>query len=362
MNVTKVSIITVTFNAKDTIEQTILSILNQTWPNIEYIVVDGMSTDGTWDIICKYKEKISVLIHEKDNGLYDAMNKGIAHATGEIIGIINGDDWYESSAVADMIASMDENTDISFAKMNWLVGQEECYVTNIFNIDDIWYQMVAHPTVFIRRKIYDIYGGFNLEYPIAADYELILRFYVNSVRFKYVDKIVANFRVGGLTTRKRFECAREVRKISEEYLEKCPQKEKYQILIKEKYEKTLMDIAYNLEDSVLSKKLFKAFGNKQHELCIFGAGYFGKKVKIKLERCGYRVSCFVDNSWEKIGKTIENLKVMEPECLMYGSWNVLIVMLRWGEEVYEQIKSYNNSELRVVNLLDFIEVDDCNAQ
>lgn len=149
----KVSVITVTYNTTETIEQTITSVLEQSYKNIEYIIVDGMSTDGTWEKICKYKDQIHKIIHEKDKGLYDAMNKGISLATGDIIGIINGDDWYETDSVENVVNAFHKNIDVIYGNMR-MIGCEGIaeQICDYVDIRDIWYSMIPHPTVFVRKR------------------------------------------------------------------------------------------------------------------------------------------------------------------------------------------------------------------
>ncbi len=127
-----VSIITVCLNSEKTIEQTIQSVINQTYPNIEYIIIDGKSTDRTLEIIDKYKGKISILVSESDEGIYDAMNKGLKLATGELIGIINSDDWYESDAVETIVNSFlaDRNVQVIYGNMD--VYDQDKFIRTIY--------------------------------------------------------------------------------------------------------------------------------------------------------------------------------------------------------------------------------------
>ena len=141
LNNVKVSIITVSFNSVKTIEQTIKSVINQTYKSIEYIIIDGASTDGTQQVIEKYKDRISFYVSEKDDGLYYAMNKGIEHASGDIVGIINSDDWYVEDAVENMVVCMLEtDADLAYGK-----------VVNI-NTDGREETIGYKPSVSIRKK------------------------------------------------------------------------------------------------------------------------------------------------------------------------------------------------------------------
>ena len=198
-----VSIITVSYNASKTIEQTILSVINQTYTNIQYIIIDGKSTDETIDIINKYKEYISVFISEKDNGIYDAMNKGISLAQGELIGIINADDWYELDTVETVVKKYNlqiNQTNCLYYGMLRIWREEKEYCVRQFHHNFVTETVIQHPTNFVPKALYDSYGGFDASFKIAADYDLLNRFRVNQVQFIKIDKILANFREGGAST------------------------------------------------------------------------------------------------------------------------------------------------------------------
>ncbi len=195
------SIITVVFNGVKTIEQTIQSVIKQPYPNKEYIIIDGGSTDGTIEIIKKYESFLSSWISERDNGIYDAMNKGIAKAKGELIGIINADDWYEENIFGTIVNYYNETgTDqvIHGLLRNFL--DEEFYSMVGNSIRRLRFDMIQHPTCFIPKKIYDTFGVFDTTYKFSSDYDLILRYVYNGVKFHFVEKPITNFRLGGVSS------------------------------------------------------------------------------------------------------------------------------------------------------------------
>lgn len=202
----KISIITVVYNNKSTIKQAIDSVLNQSFKNIEYIIVDGKSTDGTVEIIKSYEDKISKFISESDKGIYDAMNKGIALATGDVIGILNSDDFYKTNDIIEVVANEFLHKDI-----DCLYGDLE-YVSqkDVFNVVRYWKSKPykeglfqrgwhpAHPTFFVKKECYDKYGTFNLNFQISADYEIMLRFLERyKLKSIYVHKTFVKMRIGG---------------------------------------------------------------------------------------------------------------------------------------------------------------------
>jgi glycosyltransferase involved in cell wall biosynthesis len=205
----KVSIVTVCYNSERTIEDTLLSIHAQDYVNIEHIVVDGGSTDGTLDIINRYKDKISILISEKDNGIYDAMNKGIARSTGDIIGTLNSDDIYKDSNVISRVVykMSEEKLDALYADVEYFNDTDPTntvrrYVSKYFTPEKIAYGwMPAHPTLFLHNKIYKKFGTFKTDYRISSDYEFIARiFYRTQLHYAYMPEVLVRMRIGGIST------------------------------------------------------------------------------------------------------------------------------------------------------------------
>lgn len=205
----KVSIITVSFNSAKTIADTIESVLSQDFPRIEYIIVDGGSKDDTVSIIKQYQDRISHWISEKDQGMYDAMNKGIAMATGDVIGILNSDDVYMNThIVSELIELMQsQRAQVVFADLI-LVDQDNpqnvlrYYDSGHFHPNKFKYGwMPAHPTVFVKRELYEAVGNFSTSYQIAADYEMLIRILaIQRARYAYLPKPVVRMRSGGAST------------------------------------------------------------------------------------------------------------------------------------------------------------------
>jgi glycosyltransferase involved in cell wall biosynthesis len=198
-----VTIITPCYNGENTIENTLKSIENQTYQNIEYIIIDGASTDRTVDIINSHKSKLPPklkVISEKDGGIYEAMNKGIKMATGEIIGIVNSDDWYEIDTVEQVVNSYKGNKyEVIYGmQRNYLNGKEK--TTFIHHHDFLPQQMITHPTCFVTKDTYNDLGLFDISYRSAADYDLMLRFWESKkVSFTPIMRILSNFQMGGMS-------------------------------------------------------------------------------------------------------------------------------------------------------------------
>ena len=197
----KISIITVCYNAENTLKKTIESVISQDYNNIEYIIIDGGSTDGTVDIIKKYSYRISYWISEKDNGIYDAMNKGLSKITGDLIGIINSDDWYANNIftdIADIYTKTDKRT-VIHGNLVFIEKEQEKEILRPNLNHESYYRGTpfCHPTMFVPTIIYKEIGDFNILYRIAADYDFMLRFIDNGYKQYYYNKVISYMRTGG---------------------------------------------------------------------------------------------------------------------------------------------------------------------
>lgn len=201
----KVSILTVTFNSEKYLEDTLVSIFSQSYPDIESIVIDGKSTDGTLSILQKYQNKITY-ISEPDTGIYDAMNKGIELATGDIIGILNSDDvLFDNEIINKVVHSFSSDVDCVYGNVifvnefNKLVRN---YSSANFNLKDFEFgHMPPHPSFYVRKEAFQKFGNYNTTFKISADYDLLLRFlYIHKLRSKYLDFILVKMRDGGISS------------------------------------------------------------------------------------------------------------------------------------------------------------------
>ncbi|MDJ0699529.1 MAG: glycosyltransferase family 2 protein [Woeseiaceae bacterium] len=206
----QVSIVTVCFNSAATIRDAIDSVLAQSHPDVEYIIIDGGSTDDTMKIVSEYEDRIATVVSEPDQGIYDAMNKGIRAATGDIVGILNSDDFFASKdVVADVVQAFRENEEagIVFGDVVFVSPEDLNYVKRYYSSRHFkpWKlrfgYMPPHPATFVRRDLYTRYGEYNLEFRIAADYEMYVRWLIrNEVRFRRIDEVLVRMRLGGIST------------------------------------------------------------------------------------------------------------------------------------------------------------------
>ena len=206
----KVSIITVSYNSEDTIRGTIESVLSQDYSDIEYIIVDGASSDGTIAIVNEYRDRITHIVSEPDSGMYDAMNKGISIASGEIIGILNSDDFFETAMSVSAVvgASKDKpEAEVLFGDVVFVNPDDLKRVIRFYSASHFkpwklkfgW--MPPHPATFIRASAYQKAGNYSLDYKISADYEMFVRLLlVHRLSYARIDKVLVRMRAGGVST------------------------------------------------------------------------------------------------------------------------------------------------------------------
>lgn len=218
------TIITVCYNSEKTIAKTLESVLNQTFQDFEYLIVDGCSTDGTLDIIKKYEPTFNgklKCISEPDRGIYDAMNKGIKLAKGKLIGMINSDDWYELSCFEKVIENYSvDKMKVYYGLMRYYKNGE-FYKVLSYNHSHLHLGMLNHPTCFVDARIYYAIGTFDLKYKLAADYDFMFRCCNAGIGFVHIESILANMAMEGasdkftiLSRRETFEILYRYKKIS----------------------------------------------------------------------------------------------------------------------------------------------------
>ena len=220
----KISLITPSYNSAATIQDTIDCILGQSYPNVEYIIVDGQSKDETVSIIQSYGGKISKWVSESDKGLYDAMNKGISMATGDVVGILNSDDFYSHDKVLEKVVQAFEQhqVDVVYGDLQYVHEVDTKRIVRYWKSGKYRRQnflygwMPPHPTFFVKREFYEKFGLFDLSFRSAADYELMLRFlYKHQLKAHYIPEVLVKMRAGGVSNaswKHRFRANKEDRR------------------------------------------------------------------------------------------------------------------------------------------------------
>jgi len=219
----KISVITAVYNAEDTIADAIESVLAQDYPDVELVVIDGASTDGTSALLESYRDKINVFVSEPDSGIYDALNKGIKHASGDVVGFLHADDLFADSSVLSRVAKAFAADDVGavYGDLVYVSKSEADKVIRYWQSGDYsenklnhgW--MPPHPTFYVRRSVYEQHGGFDTSFHIAADYDCMLRFLARArVRCAYIPHVLVKMRLGGASNRS---LGNIVRKSAEDY-------------------------------------------------------------------------------------------------------------------------------------------------
>ena len=197
----KISIITVCYNSEKTIRDTIESVLSQTYPDYEYLIIDGKSSDSTLTIINEYKDERIKLISEKDKGLYDAMNKGVELSTGDIIGIVNSDDvLYDDNVFQNIIDNYHDETEIMYGNIKYYNEDFSKVVRDYISGTSNGLEWCpAHPSMYVRRDVFDRIGMYDLQYKINADYDFMVRCNINKVKYQYLNIYFVKMRYGGVS-------------------------------------------------------------------------------------------------------------------------------------------------------------------
>lgn len=203
-----ISVITVCYNTVDTIEKTILSVINQTYQNIEYIVIDGASSDGTVEVINKYRDNITFIISEPDKGIYDAMNKGISHAHGELLNFMNAGDMFVSNNVIEKIVNAYIDEGVIYGNIiriynKFLKIRNHGIITTIPKSIDFVHNTIHHQGAFINKRLFEQYGGYSTQYQLASDWKFFFDIVIiHNEKIKYLDLDIAYFYLDGQSTQK----------------------------------------------------------------------------------------------------------------------------------------------------------------
>lgn len=218
-----ISVITVVFNRADTIGQALASVQAQSLHGVEHVVIDGLSTDGTLSVLKSKRDRIAVLVSERDAGIYDALNKGLSRATGDVIGLMHSDDFYAGERVLEKVAAAfaDPAVDGVYGDLDYVAKEAPDQIIRRWRsgaydrakLAQGW--MPPHPTLFLRRSVIEQWGGYDTTYRIAADYDAVLRYlWKGRIQLAYIPEVLVKMRVGGESNRS---LSRIIRKSREDY-------------------------------------------------------------------------------------------------------------------------------------------------
>lgn len=297
----RITVITVCYNSEETIERTIKSVIAQNYSNLEYIIIDGASTDRTLAIIEKYKDNISFYSSEPDNGIYDAMNKGLERATGDIFAFLNSDDWYAEN-VLEMVNKYFETSEADMVSGNMYLyshGDGKELFFDKKNRDKMFFEVIyPHPALFARRDLYLKYGGFDTAYRLAADTDWVMKVCLDGAKVVCADEYFTYFSDSGASFKKRYAGLKEQYQIALKYAERDEYKHMraeiqdfYTVKLSqvEKWERQRNALEKRTEDV---KKLF----DQSQKYYIWGTGIRGMECLEIFERLGLQIVGFIDSN------------------------------------------------------------------
>lgn len=367
----RISIVTVCYNSVETIERAIQSVVGQDYDNVEYIVIDGGSTDGTVDVIQRHEQNIAYWVSEEDQGIYDAMNKGIEHATGEVIAFLNSDDWYEENILGEIARRFRE------PELQILCGDMYCHkgesVTR-YHVNEqkgrqaMRFEMgYPHQTMFARKDLFARYGKFDTQYQITADYDWLLRVYDQHVKIGIIDRVLTNFQYGGVSTREDLEEKQieERRQVALSGLDRnqelsIDEKEKWRLFIENNYaesiegnrvERVMKGIMAG-EDAGALMRAKGFFDRSEYE--VFGCGTMFEEVRAILNNMGITVTRLWDNDRKKWGRLIDGIEIGNPGDMKAGQSMVIITSTSYEQEIEKQL--YQNGFRKNVHYVLYSEL------
>ena len=336
----KITTITVSYNAHKTIERTIKSVIAQNCKDIEYIVIDGGSTDGTVDIIKKYCDYITYWVSEPDKGIYDAMNKALRKATGEYVNFLNAGDWYLRDTMANVFYYLDHSDAHVLYGDVMCVGESGKRTACVpFPLEDInWNMPMCHQAVFMRN-----FKGnfFDMNYSIAADYKMMLKMYLEGRKFQHIPCVVANYALGGISSNRYATNMEFIDIASSMLLEYNNDVEMNRAQIRKNF---IINESYHLfqlgENHESIKQYVRTNIKNKENVIIFGVGEIAAKFIGILSDAGCKPRFFVDNSKNKWGTQFNGFPILTPDAL-YDEKNasLLVMSEKYGYEILEQLES-----------------------
>lgn len=344
------SVITATFNSEQYLEQTILSVLKQTYCNIEYIIIDGGSTDGTLDIINKYRHRIAAVVSEPDSGIYDAFNKGVRLASGDVLSFLNSDDYfYDPSVLEQVAAAFSARPELKVIYGNVLMLDEKDGYERPHNhfgtpltYEDFRYgEMCPHQGMFVRKELFAAHGPFDLSYQIASDMEFAAYCFKHYEKYaQYLNCIVAVFRAGGISTNpiRRRQVVAETQRVIIQYFGQVPESMVKDVDINGYYKIWLEHLL--LQQQGISRTL-KTEGI--HRVAVFGTMKLALYLLEDLRLEQFEVVCFLDNNPYMQGKVISGIPVYSPDRPVDDSdlsVDAILVSVETGKDikVFEQLQ------------------------
>lgn len=353
----KITVITVCYNSVKTIDKTITSVLAQDYDDLEYIIIDGGSVDGTLDIIEKYKEKISLCISEPDHGIYDAMNKGLERAKGEVFAFLNSDDYYADNVLKNVNKYFEtSNADLVSGNIYLCVnGINKKVFFDRNNREKMFFEVVyPHPALFAKKQLYMKYGGFDTSYRIAADTDWVMKVCFNGANMLCVEDYFTYFSGNGVSFTKKYAALTEQYHIALKYAH-----------LKEyaHMKKAVIDFySVKLEQTARWERKRNALENKTEDVkklfdyskgyYIWGIGNRGKECLEIFEQIDLPVVGFIDSNTNKT--ELNGYQVIEPEYID-GKNSICITPKGYEKEIISQLKNIGLEKAEYFTYADMLD-------
>lgn len=334
----KISIITACLNSEKTIEDTIRSVVDQTYPHIEFIIVDGQSTDRTLSIIRKYQSHIARVISEPDQGVYDAFNKGIEHSTGDVLYFLNSDDYLTDQWVIEEVAQRFYENDglkIVYGKVKKVDEKSGFFDIRgqAMDIDDLKKgKMMPHQGMFVKRELFQKYGSFDLQYKIVSVFDRNILFLLNHFpEAEFINRVIAVFRIGGISSslKNKQRYIEEHHAILSKYFGESPL-EKKKINTMAYYRRWLELLLF--EGKNLSEEFCKQYPVKN--IAIFGSKQTAVYLKEDFEKSGVTVRAFLDNNSDRQGNAVKGV-LIHPSAWLKDNYQMIDAVILSFENDYE---------------------------
>ncbi|KUO74787.1 MAG: hypothetical protein APF77_11025 [Clostridia bacterium BRH_c25] len=359
----KISIITASFNSEKYIEDSIRSVINQSYDNIEYIVIDGASKDGTLDFVSRYRDKIDIIVSEQDAGIYDAYNKGVSLASGDVIYFLNTDDYlYDDNIVRRISDVFRQNQDVSIVYGNVAVIDERTGFRHNtgrrMELKDFERGMMSsHQSIFTKRKLFDKYGLFDRAFKICSDFDFITKCFKGDEQSTlYIDETIAVYREGGISNDPRYQKLLDVELnciVYKHFNKLLPRNEKHLEDNNGLY-RIWLDMLL-LQGKGISSSLDKRQISK---VAIFGTRKTGICLLKDLKKEGFDVLTFLDNNVNMQGVEVEGIMVVSPDWLKDNSncIDAVIVSIEkaYDEDVFIQLRELTGDRLYLTSWKDLV--------
>jgi glycosyltransferase involved in cell wall biosynthesis len=343
----KLSIVTVCYNSVKTIEQTIRSVLSQNNGSYEYIIIDGGSDDGTLDVIKRYEDNIAYFISEPDKGLYDAMNKGVLAASGDIISFLNSDDWYFEYTVNRVLQEFKYGDydivygDIFFIKDGFPPICQKSEIVDIYN------NPPNHQIVFARTDLFAKIGMYDLQYPLAACFDWLLKAYVAGYKFQYIPLPLTNYRLDGLSSREAKQNVKEAKCIAIKHLTEA-KAEEYLPIINELYEKKAKRVLVVNEFRRLFERdyetlirLLSDYIKPGEIIYIWGSGIMGCQCWEWCKAIGADVKAIIDSDPLKRQGAANGIEVCGVEILRKERHRIIVTPIKHEDDISQRLEGWN---------------------